>query len=391
MALKIGPPVSGADFFGRKTELELALEEVLAGNHLSVNAPRRVGKSSFVIKLKELLTTEHKWKGIVCDVEGASSETDFAKRLIDSLKLAQKSIGKEIFELLEGLELKIGGMVNLKLPQQADPDLSEVMISLIAIIRKIKGNFIIVIDELPVFLQHLIKQTDGRQRADQFLKLLRSIRTHPQDHSDSQVIWLFCGSIGLEYFTEKHGIAAGINELKPFPIGAFEKDEALDFLKYLGKKENFSLSEEQAIHIIGKTGWPIPYFLAIIFEATWHYCKTKREITITDIDNSYALALEKYKNKFDTWYSRLEEQWEQGESETAQFLLDKSAIHKDGVEFSRLSQHIRERLPDNVFSDLRLSQIIDLLIHDGYLVKENNLFFFRSPMIRDWWINKRNL
>lgn len=50
----IGPPVIGANFYGRTRELEEALSLMEQGNSLLLASPRRVGKSSFSRKLIEL-------------------------------------------------------------------------------------------------------------------------------------------------------------------------------------------------------------------------------------------------------------------------------------------------------------------------------------------------
>jgi AAA+ ATPase superfamily predicted ATPase len=50
-----GNPVDGDDFFGRDDELERLKESVLAGNHVLLVGPRRVGKSSLVAELARIL------------------------------------------------------------------------------------------------------------------------------------------------------------------------------------------------------------------------------------------------------------------------------------------------------------------------------------------------
>lgn len=48
--ITIGPPVSGEDFFGRE-EIITTLWEVLQSHSVLLAAPRRVGKSSIMLKL----------------------------------------------------------------------------------------------------------------------------------------------------------------------------------------------------------------------------------------------------------------------------------------------------------------------------------------------------
>jgi uncharacterized protein len=391
MAIKIGPSVTGDDFFGRLRELELAVEEIFAGNHLSINAPRRVGKSSFVLRLKHLLNEKHQWEGIYFDMSGAESEIDFAKRMIAALKENKSKLIRNVLDALDGLELSIGGMVKYKKEAKAEKTAEDILIDLGNIINKIEGDFLIAIDELPIFLQHLIKQDDGLQRANNFLYLLRSYRANQKNHPKNNTVWVFCGSIGLEYFTEKHGLAGGINELKPFDeIGAFSREESASFLNKLAKREKIALHHTQVQYMIEKTGWTIPFFLAILFEGAKSLCNEKKEINSNEIiDEGYFKGLEKFKNKLETWYSRLNEQLEVTEKPIALKILDAVVMDKNGVGYNILLQKCFKSTGEEQRELLNV--LLQLLVHDGYFVKQNNKYHFRSPFLRDWWMNRRNL
>jgi len=48
ISIRVGPPVEGANFYGREKELQYAWEyHVSKGVSLLLSAPRRVGKTSF--------------------------------------------------------------------------------------------------------------------------------------------------------------------------------------------------------------------------------------------------------------------------------------------------------------------------------------------------------
>lgn len=48
---RVGPPVTGDDFFGRVEELSRAHEYLDSNHSLVLSAPRRIGKSSFAKRL----------------------------------------------------------------------------------------------------------------------------------------------------------------------------------------------------------------------------------------------------------------------------------------------------------------------------------------------------
>ena len=65
--LKIGPPVIGEDFFGRWNELKKA-EVLIQDNNLMLAAPRRVGKTSFARRLKDVQSAKG-WNTIFIDYD----------------------------------------------------------------------------------------------------------------------------------------------------------------------------------------------------------------------------------------------------------------------------------------------------------------------------------
>ena len=73
--LKIGPPVIGEDFFGRWNELKKA-EVLIQDNNLMLAAPRRVGKTSFARRLKDVQSAKG-WNTIFIDLEEINSVTHF--------------------------------------------------------------------------------------------------------------------------------------------------------------------------------------------------------------------------------------------------------------------------------------------------------------------------
>ena len=38
--------------------------------------------------------------------------------------------------------------------------------------------------------------------------------------------------------------------------------------------------------------------------------------------------------------------------------------------------------------DLTLSKVLDMLENDGYIMRNGSLRTFRSPLLRDYWLNK---
>ena len=85
MEIKTGTPVEGDDFFGREKELSYAWKRIKAGNNLIFPSPRRVGKTSFALKLLEKAKIEG-WHTISINLEKNAGEKEFVETFVDELK-----------------------------------------------------------------------------------------------------------------------------------------------------------------------------------------------------------------------------------------------------------------------------------------------------------------
>lgn len=80
----IGPPVTGADFMGRSKELCGAWKSLKDTNSLLLASPRRVGKSSFAMKLTSVAEKEG-WNALYLDLQGLKDEGEFITLLVSKM------------------------------------------------------------------------------------------------------------------------------------------------------------------------------------------------------------------------------------------------------------------------------------------------------------------
>jgi uncharacterized protein len=79
-----GSPVENSDFFDRPRYLERLRRELQNSANLLLTAPRRVGKTSLVLRL----CSEERKAGrsaVFLNVEGCHDELSFAEKLVDGL------------------------------------------------------------------------------------------------------------------------------------------------------------------------------------------------------------------------------------------------------------------------------------------------------------------
>lgn len=104
----IGPPVTGMDFIGREKELADAWKAIEDTNSLLLASPRRVGKSSFAMKLANK-AEEKGWNALYLDLQGLKDEGEFISLIIRKLNKGKKLFirtGKEPYTRLSEFNQK---------------------------------------------------------------------------------------------------------------------------------------------------------------------------------------------------------------------------------------------------------------------------------------------
>lgn len=379
---RIGPPVEGADFFGRKREIRLANRLLESHHSLLLSAPRRIGKSSFAKKLIEE-KRQQGWKCIYIDLEETTTEEGFLRLVIGAFtkngiwKHAVTGMSQKLTSVLERIEKVSVGPVGFNLGKKEEQE--DLYKSLKELIRHDEDTFI-VIDELTLFLNILHKEDAGTDKVTFILNWLRSLR----QVSQTKVRWLFCGSVGLRNFASVMHLGYTINDLTEFDLDELTHEEAAGLLRELGKSEGFEIENDLVEYILQKLHWNIPYFIQIIFSKLVE--EYEGEMTRESVDIAYwKLCSENY---LSTWAERLVEY---GEYELpARQLLKLLSAQPAGLERSVMLDKLMTGYDAAKIEsvDYTLSKVLTMLENDGYIMKNDTRRTFRSPLLRDYWFNK---
>lgn len=381
-----GSPVEGDNFFGREKEFEFALEHIQKGNSLILSAPRRVGKSSLAKKILEEAKNMG-WNTLEINLEEIKSEEGFLKIFIKELEKQdwwEKTKSKSsdlISSILSGIKLsgEIAGVKGTFEYQKEKEDLYDNLKKLL----NHGEDTLIMIDELTVLLNSFMEsdKINGKKNAEFFLNWLRSFR----QVSGSKIRWIFCSSIGIDNFTSQYGLSYTFNDVNPYSIGAFKREKAKELLLELAKSDKIELSDEVIEYKLDKLGWLLPYFIQILFFKFYHLVKVEdREIAIETVDEAYnLLTSEKHLN---TWEERLKE-YNQLEI-FARELLKRLSNNKEGESRSVLFSFLNAKINDEDRTDSILSNLLNMLQNDGYLIEEELKYTFRSPLLRDFWFKR---
>lgn len=379
---KVGPPVTGDDFYGRVNELARAHQYLDSNLSLVLSAPRRIGKSSFAKRLIEDKKSVG-WNCVYIDLEGVRTQDEFLQILIN--KFDKSGIWTEAINMAGGIVNRIlGGLKGIG-PVKFDFSKPETTANLYTSLSEAidhTKNTLIVIDELTLFLSILDRNTDNHRESEFFLNWFRSLR----QVSDSKIRWIFCGSVGLHNFTRMRNLSMTINDLLSFDFDALSPQEANGLVRALADSEQIPMSDDIIAFLLDQLEWHIPYFIQLIFTNIKNMPDTRIEVTTDMIISSIDRLV--HTNELSTWSERLSEY--NGQENGARLVLKRLSQADKGLTRDQLLAIYTQSTDKNLLeADNDLSLILNMLEHDGYIIRsEGGTRRFRSPLLKKWWYYK---
>ena len=379
-----GQLVEGDNFFGRATEIRRYWRGLETDNLLML-APRRVGKSSVLKRMKAY--PENDMSVVFADVSDCSTEFAFIKRLYNEV-LTYHSSSEQLWNSITAswlgkriARVRRAGVGPFMIEFEGDEShWSQAGETLADAISELQKDTLIQIDELPVFLLRLIDRTENgnQDRIREFLYWLRRLRqSHPT------VRWMLAGSIGLDTITARLNITDAINDLKIETLGAFHEPAAHELLVLLGKTHKIEIAENVRNHIFTRVGWLIPYYLQLVFSELRDHPRPD----VGQVDAAIERLLDaSHRAVFDYWRQRLREEMGSVDDVHARRLLSHVCRTPKGVRNSTLRTALSAVISEPEACDTKLHYLLDVLQNDGYLIEDGGRCCFRSPLLREYWL-----
>ena len=382
-----GAIAEGPDFFDRINEMTRLWDKLKTDNVLLL-APRRVGKTS-LMKQMARNAGDYGFNPLYVDVSDCADELRFVERLYSSI-LSHDTTGRyrQAFEeswlakTLKSVQ-KVGGY-GVSLEFKADAPSWQVLgEELTKMIAKLGDQWLLQIDELPVFVLKLLDDgsSEGRARVRQFLYWLRRVRLgYP-------VRWMLAGSIGLDTVAARINVADAINDLHIEKLGAFSIETATAFLRDLARAYEKTLDEETIDRILTRVGvdWLVPYYLQLVFNELRNLPGLLGRLQVDQEMES--LLGPHHRNYFDYWRQRLTEELGAPEANHALLLLNACCYSEHGASRQTLSAVLSRWIADATMREERLRYLLDVLQNDGYMVEpRRGEWRFISPLLREYWL-----
>ncbi|GAB6139805.1 ATP-binding protein [Methylosoma difficile] len=396
---RVGPPVTGNDFFNRESFVHQVSEKLREGNHILLAAPRRFGKTSIMYKLiQQPLWDYHV---VHVDLESLHNPADLVARLMEST--AKVSALATLVAGLSTLAAKMVGLVNdhaeeievfdvrVKLRDAASANWREHLQALMGRIATADKPVVIFLDELPMLLDRLCKTKEGKNEAIALMRWLRELRQAPE----MKILrFVLAGSIGIERILNQLGEIATINDFERMKLQVFTQPVAEQFLDSLAATYSFSLDIASRSAMLELIGPPVPYFLQILFSETRKACEDEQVQAcpemIARIYREKVLG-EDCKTYFDHYYSRFRLYYPRHLEVAAKHILRELAqvgeMRRDACQ-----QFYREAVGDKFDTNEFAGMMADLE-YEFYVAfdADQRVYRFACKLLRDWWLRHYGL
>lgn len=236
---------------------------------------------------------------------------------------------------------------------------------------------LIVIDELPLFLNIIDKEDPSHKNAGFLLNWFRSLR----QVSGTKIRWIFCGSVGLHNFTSMRNLSMTINDMVSFDFDALSQEEAEGLILALSDSLDIPITGKTVQYILDKIEWYIPYFIQLLFTTIKNYPDAKNGITEQMVDSSFDYLA--HTDDLSTWYERLAEY--NGFKEGAELLLNALSMADNGLSRGELLDMFAQFINEPVANaNTKFSLILNMIEHDGYIMRvSGGIRRFHSPLLKN--------
>ena len=383
--------VSGDDFFDRESELKILDARVRAGNHTVLTGQRRMGKTSIVRELGRRLKNQG-WVFLFTDVEGATCAEDVIADIAQAVHPVQP-IASRVATGLRWFTENVEEVSALDFRMKIRAGLSAGNWrrhgeQLIRDCASHDHSVLLVIDELPIFLKRIDKHDDSARRVEEFLSWLRGAL---QAIDGSSPVLIVSGSIGLKPLVERLGIPDRINYLDPLRLGPWDRHASITCFERLAASPRHRLRVEAGVAnaVYDAIGLGIPHHVQSFFSRLWEFTimHDRDRVTVADVNTVYQTALlgPSGQNDLVHYQTRLKEGLEDDRLYTiAMEILAETAIQET---FSPTARRCLEQCYAPVVDDVssRIAEVLEVLVHDGYIESTADGFRFPSRLLKDWW------
>jgi hypothetical protein len=373
----MGRLAEGAAFFDRDEVIGRAWD-LLASSNLLLLAPRRVGKSSLLNRMKED-GPARKYKTLYLSIPDAEDELDFIKRLIRAFRDTDWATGSWVADFMSKLPEDLEVVLKMSLVELKAKkfDWRRPAEELETLLKGADSKTVLLIDELPLLIGNIVQQDPSGNRAERFLLWLKRLREQYQPR------WFFAGSVGLDSVARRLKLSGTIHDLQLIELGEFSPEKAREYLTGRGRFYEWQLTPETIDAILYAVEWPIPFHLNLVFEELRAVVAEGHGVPSPSLlEMALGRLMAHGRTHFDHWDERLAKMLDVRFPRYCEMILGLACHEREGVRVETLELRLSTEVSNDGERAEILRQLLDLLISDGYLVRQQGAVRFRSALLR---------
>ncbi len=356
--------------------------------------PRRTGKTSCLQKI--IANPPTGYVPIYMDLEQYNSPKQWLKATLDEVLKKLKKPSPKASWLVQNLtrieEIKVMGQgIKLSATKDKSNEWRPIADELIRVLTETNKHIIFLLDEFPVFLNHVAKN-QPREELENLLHWFRATRQELMDIAR----FLVTGSIGLQGIVRKLGLSTTINDFKTLEIPALSEKDGLKFLATLAETNGVPLTLTGRRHILKLLGTPWPILLQLFVSEIQGTGPTKAP-TKKELTRIYRERLLQggSRNLYcEGMFTRLKEIFSRSESRLARDIFKAVCQEAKGLtrdDFESIYEKCIPLAEQRALQADELDYVLDVLKHDGYLQQQldgEQRTEFASNILRDFWQRK---
>ena len=205
---------------------------------------------------------------------------------------------------------------------------------------------------------------------------------------------ILAGSIGLEPLLDQAKLSAHINIFEPLSLKPWDDDVAISCLEKLAGSYQIDIPSEVSKKMIKNLRCCIPHHVQMYFDKMqYHLHHEGRNVaSMEDAESVYKhemlgvrgqASLQHYENRLHVSLGDIG-------NEIALELLATTAYinHLTTEDVVLYRKHFQERFSGDGIGAPSVDDVLHLLVHDGYLTRQGEDYYFVSAFLEDWWRNR---
>lgn len=382
----IGNAARKEQFFPRFDIRTKILDSLELNQNILISSPRRVGKTSILLNLVD--EPHEKYYAVFVNTEACYSEEMFFEQILKSILDVDNLEGfgkfsKDARSIFKTWGEKIAGInlagIGVTLSKQEKVSYYDQLNKFLKEINLGEKKILLLLDEFPVTLEHIITH-ESTDKAAFFLNQNRNLRQNIE--FKQKISFVYTGSVGLLNVARKMKATDRVNDLDEIKVGPLKKSAAHELAAglFLGRAGH-NAPDEMVSYMLKKIDLFLPFYIQLIVKEVYELIDFEElELSQSTIDQAFSNLIKNGNIHLQHYKDRLTKIFADDKLLLVNDILTAVKKNESGLSYDEIfNLAVGRHLQDD------LTEILDTLLHDGYLIEKDERYFFYSIILKNWW------